>query len=83
MAQHKILTKQNSIKVYFTHPYSSWERGTNENTNRLIRRYFPKGTNFNEVSEQKLKQVQNSLNSRPRNVLGYKTPSEIMAMEYN
>lgn len=83
MAQHKILTKQTGIKVYFAHPYSSWERGTNENTNGLIRRYFPKGTNFNEITERQLKDVQYSLNNRPRKVLGFKTPSEIMAMEYN
>lgn len=83
MAQHKTLTKQTGIKVYFAHPYSSWERGTNENTNGLIRRYFPKGTNFNEITEHQLKEVQYNLNNRPRKVLGYKTPSEIMAMEYN
>ena len=83
MARHKVLTKQTGIKVYFAHPYSSWERGTNENTNGLIRRYFPKGTNFNEVTERQLKEVEYMLNNRPRKVLGYKTPTEIMAMEYN
>ena len=83
MAQHKLLTKQTGIQVYFAHPYSSWERGTNENTNGLIRRYFPKGTNFNEVTERQLKEVEYSLNNRPRKVLGYKTPSEVMALEYN
>lgn len=82
MARHKVLTKQTGIKVYFAHPYSSWERGTNENTNGLIRRYFPKGTNFNEVTERQLKEVEYMLNNRPRKVLGYKTPTEIMAMEY-
>ncbi|MFC2152780.1 IS30 family transposase [Bacteroidota bacterium] len=83
MAQHKTLTKQTGIKVYFAHPYSSWERGTNENTNGLIRRYFPKRTNFNEVTERQLKEVECSLNNRPRKTLGYKTPSEVMALEYN
>lgn len=83
MAQHKTLTKQTGMQVYFAHPYSSWERGTNENTNGLIRRYFPKGTNFNEVTERQLKQVQNNLNNRPRKILGYKTPSEVMEIEYN
>lgn len=82
MAQHKLLTKQTGIKVYFAHPYSSWERGTNENTNGLIRRYFPKGTNFNDITENQLKEVEYKLNNRPRKVLGYKTPSEIMALEY-
>ncbi len=83
MAQHKKFTKKTGIKVYFAHPYSSWERGTNENTNGLIRRYFPKGTNFNEISEQQLKEVEYSLNNRPRKILGYKTPSEAMDIEYN
>lgn len=82
MAQHKLLTKQTGIQVYFAHPYSSWERGTNENTNGLIRRYFPKGTNFNDITEKQLKEVEYKLNNRPRKILGYKTPSEIMALEY-
>ena len=83
MAQHKVLTAQTGIQVYFAHPYSSWERGTNENTNGLIRRYFPKGTNFNDITEVQLKTVQEKLNNRPRKVLGFKTPHEIMALEYS
>lgn len=83
MAQHKQLTQQTGMRVYFAHPYSSWERGTNENTNGLIRRYFPKGTDFNNISEEQLKAVEYSLNNRPRKVLGFKTPSEVMAEEYN
>jgi IS30 family transposase len=83
MAYHKILTKNTGIQVYFAHPYSSWERGTNENTNGLIRRYFPKGTDFNNVTESQLKIVQEKLNNRPRKVLGFKTPNEIMALEYS
>lgn len=82
MAQHELLTEQTGMQVYFAHPYSSWERGTNENTNGLIRRYFPKGTDFNKVEKYQLKLVQDKLNNRPRKVLGYKTPSEVMAMEY-
>lgn len=78
MAQHKTFSKQTGIQVYFAHPYSSWERGTNENTNGLIRRYFPKGTDFNTVTEQQLKHVQTKLNNRPRKVLKYKTPMEIL-----
>jgi len=83
MAQHKTLTKQTGMQVYFAHPYSSWERGTNENTNGLIRRYFPKGTNFNDISEVKLKTVQEKLNNRPRKVLKFKTPHEVMALEHS
>lgn len=83
MAKHKLLTKKTGVQVYFAHPYSSWERGTNENTNGLIRRYFPKGTDFNKVTEEQLKNVQDKLNNRPRKVLGFKTPNEIMALEYS
>jgi IS30 family transposase len=83
MAAHKELTKQTGIQVYFAHPYSAWERGTNENTNGLIRRYFPKKTDFAKITEEELKIVQDQLNNRPRKILGYKTPSEIMALEYS
>jgi IS30 family transposase len=77
MANHKWLTQNTGMDIYFAHPYSSWERGTNENTNGLIRRFLPKGTNFNEVSLERLKQIENNLNNRPRKVLGFKTPNEI------
>jgi len=78
MAQHKELTQQTGVQVYFAHPYASWERGTNENTNGLIRRYFPKGTNFKTITAKQLKRVQDKLNNRPRKVLNYKTPIEIL-----
>lgn len=78
MAQHKKFTQQTGVIVYFAHPYASWERGTNENTNGLIRRFFPKGTDFNKVTEAQLKAVQNSLNNRPRKVLNFKTPMEVL-----
>jgi len=78
MAQHKLFTKDTKMKVYFAHPSSPWERGTNENTNGLIRQFFPKGTNFNEVSRYKIKKVQDLLNGRPRKALGFKTPFEEM-----
>jgi IS30 family transposase len=74
MAQHELFTKNTKIDVYFAHPYSPWERGTNENTNGLIRDYFPKGTDFSTVSKKELKRVQNELNKRPRKVLNSKTP---------
>ena len=78
MANHKWLANQTGINIYFAHPYSSWERGTNENTNGLIRRFFPKGTDFNKISLKQLKDAQNNLNDRPRKVLGFKTPNEKM-----
>jgi IS30 family transposase len=78
MANHKWLANQTGINIYFAHPYSSWERGTNENTNGLIRRFFPKGTDFNQITLKQLKDAQNNLNDRPRKVLGFKTPNEKM-----
>lgn len=77
MKQHQLLTKETKIKVYFAHKSSPWERGTNENTNGLIRQYFPKSTDFNLVSARQIKNVQNSLNGRPRKCLGYKKPIEV------
>jgi IS30 family transposase len=62
---------------YFTHPYSSWERGSNENTNGLIRWYFPKGTDFAKVTDEEVKEVEYALNTRPRKRLGWKTPLEV------
>ena len=77
MAQHKLFTKHTKIQVYFTHPYSPWERPTNENSNGLIRDYFPAGTDFKLISKARLKEVQNRLNERPRHVLDHKTPKEV------
>ncbi|MDT0644958.1 IS30 family transposase [Zunongwangia sp. F363] len=81
MAGHKKITQKTGMKIYFAHPYSSWERGTNENTNGLIRRYLPKGTNFNNIDEKQLKIIQDKLNNRPRKILGFKTPQEMMDLE--
>lgn len=77
MAQHKLLTKTTKMKVYFTHPYSPWERPTNENTNGLLRDYFPKGTDLSVHSKTHLKRVQRELNERPRKVLEVRTPMEV------
>lgn len=77
MAEHELFSKKTKIKVYFAHPNSPWERGTNENTNGLIRRYFPRGTDFRKVTRKEIKAVQKSLNGRPRKVLGYQTPFEV------
>ena len=65
-----------NISCYFAHPYHSWERGTNENTNGLIRWYLPKGTDFATIPEQVIKQIETSLNNRPRKRLGWMTPLE-------
>lgn len=77
MARHKLFTNITGIKVYFAHPRSPWERGTNENTNGLIRQFFPKGTDFNKVSRYEIKKVQDLLNGRPRQVLDFRKPYEV------
>ena len=64
-------------RVYFAHPYSSWERGTNENTNGLVRWYFPKGTDFATIPHEAIQTVEQSLNTRPRKRLGWRTPVEV------
>lgn len=76
MAQHKLFTRDTRMQVYFAHPQSPWERGTNENTNGLLRQYFPKSTDFSAVSRQQIKWVQNRMNGRPRKVIGFRTPYE-------
>jgi len=76
MAEHKLFTKETKIGVYFADPYSPWQRGTNENTNGLIRQYFPKGTDFNEVPLEAIKKAEDRLNTRPRKTLGFYTPLE-------
>ena len=78
MSEHKQFTIDTGIQVYFAHPGSPWERGTNENTNGLIRQYFPKGTEFDKVSRREIKRVQRELNDRPRAVLHYQKPDEVI-----
>ena len=78
MLEHKRFTIDTGIQVYFAHPGSPWERGTNENTNGLIRQYFPKGTDFSKVSQYQIKRVQRRLNDRPRAVLHYEKPDEVI-----
>lgn len=76
MAQHKLFTENTGIKVFFADPYCPWQRGTNENTNGLIRQYFPKGTDFRKISIADIKEAERRLNSRPRKTLDFYTPSE-------
>ncbi len=64
--------------VYFAHPYSSWERGTNENQNRMIRRFIPKGTDISKLSDKDIKRIEEWMNNYPRKILGYKTPNELV-----
>lgn len=76
-ARFRDIEKHTGISVYFADPYSAWQRGTNENTNGLLRRYFPKGTDFRSVTEKTLADVVEKLNHRPRKCLGYRTPHEV------
>ena len=66
------------VRVFFADPYCAWQRGSNENTNGLLRRYFPKGTDFSDVSHEQLAGVVETLNNRPRKCLGYRTPVEVV-----
>ena len=77
-AKHTDIANSLKIDVCFDHPYHSWERGANENTNGLIRQYIPKGTDFAGISEDYIAEVQNILNNRPRKRLGFRTPLEVV-----
>jgi IS30 family transposase len=75
MREHRLFTKQTKMRVYFAHPQCPWERGTNENTNGLLRQFFPAGTRFNHVSRREIKRVQAMLNDRPRKILNWHSPA--------
>jgi IS30 family transposase len=81
MKQHKLFTANTKMQVYFCHPNSPWERGTCENTNGLIRQYFPKGTDFSKVTVEEIKTAQHQLNERPRKTLNWKTPKDVFENE--
>jgi IS30 family transposase len=75
--EHKAIAARLKANIYFAHPYASWERGLNENTNGLVRQYFPKKTDFTRLTNLDLQRVSAKLNNRPRKTLGYKTPLEV------
>lgn len=77
-AYHEKISEALSAEVYFAHPYSSWERGLNENTNGLLRQYFPKSVDFKKVSTASVQHAVRRLNNRPRKDLGFKTPNQML-----
>jgi len=76
-AGHEKITQELKIPIYFAEPYKSYQRWSNEHGNGMIRRFFPKWTNFDEVSDEQIQKVVDYLNNRPRKILGYKTPKQI------
>ena len=79
-AKHEIITEGIGVKCYFAHPYASWERGTNENANGLVRWYFPKSTDFAKITDDQVALVESALNNRPRKCLGFRTPIAVAAL---
>lgn len=77
MKEHRLFTKQTKIKVFFAHPHCPWERGTNENTNGLLRQFFTKGTDFKKITRREIKHVQKLLNGRPRKTLNWNMPANV------
>ena len=77
LADHEGIANDLEAQVYFAHPYASWERGVNENTNGLIRQYFPKRRDLTTVTKSEIEHAMNRLNYRPRKSLGFRTPYEV------
>ena len=76
-AHFQDIERHTGLAIYFADPYAAWQRGCNENTNGLLRRYFPKGVDFRNVTEKSLAEVVKKLNHRPRKCLSYRTPHEV------
>ena len=81
-SEHQAIAKKLDVDFYFTHPYSAWEKGTNENMNGLIRQYVPKDTWFKTLTMQQIKRIEYELNSRPRKTLGWKTPLQVFMANF-
>lgn len=78
---HETMTNELGARVYFADPYSAYQRGTNEQVNGLLRRYLPKGTSFRDLAQQRLNQIVEKINNRPRKCLGYRTPDEVFQLD--
>jgi IS30 family transposase len=82
-ADHQTIANLLKTKFFFTHPYSSWEKGVIENTNKLVRQYIPKKTNFSKLNDMQIKEIQYKINSRPREKLNFYSPKEIFFLNLN
>lgn len=82
-SEHASIARTLNASFYFCHPYASWQRGLNENTNGLLRQYFPKKTLWSNITNNQVAKVQESLNNRPRKTLGYRTPNEVYFKEHH
>ena len=79
MARHRSFTNTTGVQVYFADPHAPWQRGSNENTNGLLREFFPKGIDLSQCTSQQIQAAEDNLNNRPRKRLGFRTPNEVMA----
>ena len=82
-AKHESTAKNLDAQFFIAHPYASWERGHNENTNGLIKQYFPKKTQFNHITDQQVQSVMEKLNNRPRKCLGMKTSNQVFFKDFS
>ena len=79
-SEFRLLQEELNANIYFAEPHKPWQRGTNENTNDILRYYFPKGYNFHELSDESLKKVVDEINNKPRKCLGWLSPAEILGV---
>ena len=82
-AEHEAMAKKLEAKFYFAHPYSSWERGLNEYTNKLVRQYIPKKTSFQNITDMEINEITMRINKRPRKKLGFKNPLFVFLSSFN
>lgn len=82
-AEHEIMARKLEAKFYFAHPYSSWERGLSENTNKLVRQYIPKKTSFENITDMEINEINMKINKRPRKKLGFKSPLFVFLSSFN